>query len=81
MKTISIEVPDEVKVPEKDLERLVKVELALRLYQKGYVSLGQARRISNLSKWEFLELLSREKIPVNYDENEFKKDLKVIKQL
>ncbi len=35
MKTISIEVPDEVKVPEKDLERLVKVELALRLYQKG----------------------------------------------
>ncbi len=81
MKTISIEVPDEIKVPEKDLERLVKVELALRLYQKGYVSLGQARRISNLSKWEFLELLSREKIPVNYDENEFKKDLKVIKQL
>jgi len=81
MKTISIEVPDEIKVPEKDLERLVKVELALRLYQKGYVSLGQARRISNLSKWEFLELLSREKIPVNYDENEFKKDLKVIEQL
>ena len=81
MKTISIEVPDEIKVPEKDLERLVKVELALRLYQKGYVSLGQARRISNLSKWEFLELLSREKMPVNYDENEFKKDLKVIEQL
>jgi predicted HTH domain antitoxin len=41
------------------------VELALRLYQKGYVSLGQARRVSNLSKWEFLELLSKEKIPVN----------------
>ncbi|RKY45703.1 MAG: UPF0175 family protein, partial [Candidatus Neomarinimicrobiota bacterium] len=28
-----------------------------------------------------LELLSKEKIPVNYDENEFKKDLKVIEQL
>jgi len=81
MKTVSIEVPDEIKIPEKDLERLVKVELALRLYQKGYVSLGQARRISNLSKWEFLELLSREKIPVNYDENELEKDLKVIEQL
>jgi predicted HTH domain antitoxin len=81
MRTVSIDVPDEIKVPEKDLEKLIRVELALRLYQKGYVSLGQARRISNLSKWEFLELLSKEKIPVNYDENELKRDLKVIEQL
>ncbi len=81
MRTISIELPDEIKVPEKDLEGVVKVELALRLYQKGYVSLGQARRISGLSKWEFLELLSKEKIPLNYDVDELKKDLKVIEQL
>lgn len=81
MKTISLEIPEEIKVPEKDLEKIVRIELALRLYQKGYVSLGQARKISGLSKQEFLELLSKERIPINYDENEFKKDLKVIEQL
>lgn len=81
MITISIEVPEEIKAPEREIERLIRVELALRLYQKGYASLGQARKISGLSKWEFLELLSREKISLNYDESELKKDLKAIEQL
>ncbi len=32
----------------------LRVELAVRLYEKGIASLGQARRIAGLSKWEFL---------------------------
>ncbi len=80
-KTITIEIPENIKIPKEELENRIKQELALRLYEKGLVSFGQARRISGLSKWEFLELLRKEKIPISYDEEELEEDLRVIERL
>jgi len=67
-----------VEVPEHLDEATVRVELALRLYEKRLVSLGQARRIAGLPKWEFLELLARERIPIDYDEDELEEDLEAV---
>ena len=78
---VEIELPDWVRLPRGEVERRVKVELALRLYQKGIVSMGQARRLAGLSKWDFLELLAKEKIPLSYDVKELGKDLKTVEQL
>ena len=58
-KRVVIEVPGNLKIPPEELEERLRVELALRLYEKGIISLGQARRISGLSKWDFLELLAK----------------------
>ena len=78
---VEIELPDWVRLPRGEVERRVKVELALRLYQKGIISMGQARRLAGLSKWDFLELLAKEKIPLSYDVEELGKDLKTVEEL
>ncbi len=78
---VVIEVPENLRVPPGELEERLRIELALRLYEKGIASLGQARRIAGLSKWDFLELLAKEGIPIHYGEEELKEDLEVAKKL
>ncbi|MEB3825379.1 MAG: UPF0175 family protein [Desulfurococcales archaeon] len=78
---VVIEVPENLRVPPGELEERLRVELALRLYEKGIASLGQARRIAGLSKWDFLELLAKEGIPIRYGEEELREDLEVAKKL
>jgi len=81
VRRLVIEVPEGLRVPTGELEERLRIELALRLYEKGIASLGQARRIAGVSKWDFLELLARERIPLHYGEEELKEDLEVAKKL
>jgi len=80
VKRIVIEVPESLRIPPGDLEERLRIELALRLYEKGIASLEQARRIAGLSKWDFLELLAREGIPIHYGEEELREDLQTIRR-
>ncbi len=80
-KKVIIELPSMIKLPENEIEERIKLELALRLYEKGILSFGQARKLANVSKWEFIELLKKENIGISYDEEEFEEDLKVIEGL
>jgi len=81
VRRVVIEVPEGLRIPPGELEERLRVELALRLYEKGIASLGQARRIAGLSKWDFLELLAREGIPLRYGEEELREDLEVARRL
>ena len=76
---IKIVLPESIKhalkLPPREIDKRLRIELALRLYEKGIASLGVARRIAGLTKWEFIELLAKEKIPIHYDELELKEDL------
>jgi len=81
IRRVVIEVPENLRIPPGELEERLRVELALRLYEKGIASLGQARRIAGLSKWDFLELLAKEGIPIHYGEEELREDLEVAKRL
>jgi len=81
VKRVVIEVPEGLRVPPGELEKRLRIELALRLYEKGVASLGQARRIAGIPKWDFLELLAREGISLHYGEEELKEDLEVAKKL
>jgi len=80
-KRVVIEVPEGLRVPPDELEERLRIELALRLYEKGIASLGQARKIAGVSKWDFLELLAREGIPLHYGEDELREDLEAAKKL
>ncbi len=80
-KRVVIEVPEALRIPPGELEERLRIELALRLYEKGIASLGQARRIAGIPKWDFLELLAREGIPLHYDEEELREDLEVAKKI
>ena len=81
VRRVVIEVPEGLRVPPNELEERLRIELALRLYEKGIASLGQARRIAGLSKWDFLELLAREGILLHYGEEELREDLEAARRL
>lgn len=70
-----------VNLPKKDAERIIMRELAIRLYQKGMVSLGKAAEMINLSIAEFIELLSDERVPIDYDDESLMEDLEVVDKL
>ncbi|NJL00829.1 MAG: UPF0175 family protein [Spirulinaceae cyanobacterium SM2_1_0] len=54
----------------------VKVLLAVKLYEVGKVSLGQAAQIAGYSKRAFMEILGREGVPVfAYSPAELRADL------
>ena len=78
MPKVVIEIPEGLvmRIPEKDLEKVIKIELAVALYQKGYLSLGQARRIAGLSKIEFIDELAKRKVKRHYTEEDLEDDIK-----
>lgn len=80
-----MELPDDVltilNIPKDKLSSELKIQLALFLYEKGKLSFGKARELAGLSVWEFMEKLSENKIPLNYDVEDLKEDLETIKEL
>ena len=76
-----INIPDDVlasmKLPEK--ERFLNVELAIALYQRGILSMGKARKLAGMSKWEFIEELGKRKIERHYTIKELDEDISFAK--
>ncbi len=76
---IVIRVPRDVvegaRVPEKEFEKMARIELAVALYARGILSLGQARRLAGISKWEFLEELARRGVERHYTREELEDDI------
>ncbi len=74
-----ITIPDDVlaamRLPEGDRERLLKVELAVALYQRGILPLGKARKLAGMTKWEFIEELARRGVERHYSGEELEEDL------
>ena len=64
-----------IKIPKKELEKELKINLAVVLYQRDAISLGKARKLADMNKWEFLEELGKRKIPRHYTEKELGEDL------
>ena len=79
----SINIPEDVliaiKIPKKDVEKVLKIELAITLYQRGILSLGKARKLAKMSKWEFIERLGERKVERHYTEKELGEDISFAK--
>ncbi|MGM3307052.1 UPF0175 family protein [Anabaena sp. WFMT] len=59
-------------------EQAIRKELALQLYDQNIFTFGQARRLANLSVWEFQQLLGNRKIQRHYTEVDLLEDVKTI---
>ena len=77
--TISIEIPDEilesVKLPPDRAKQELTKEISFSLYQRKLVSMGNARKLSGLDKWSFIEGLAERGIERHYSEQELQEDL------
>ena len=85
MEALSVEIQESIslsiKIPESELKTRLKIELAIRLYQKGILGFGKARELAGLNKWQFQEILAKENIPLNYDLEELERDLETLRSL
>jgi predicted HTH domain antitoxin len=77
--TILLEIPDSVaraiRLPKKEQQRQLKVELAVSLYAQGLLSFGKACELAETTKVEFGLLLGRRNIPRQYDEQDLQDDI------
>lgn len=55
---------------------------ALKCFKEKVLSLGRAAELSGLSKWDFIEYLSENDVPVvDYDQDEISRELKTAEKL
>ena len=72
MRTLTLNLPDALEVPDKDLVML----LASQLYEQGKLSLGQAAELAGLSKRTFAELLGQYEVSIfNYPASDLARDV------
>ena len=75
-----VEIPDDLevilKIDKKDIPKAVKLYLAIELYRERKISLGKASEIAGISKEEMMKVLSRKGIPISYDIDDLKEDIK-----
>ena len=67
-----------VELPSSLSQEEAKLLLAVKLFEVGKVSLGQAAKMAELSKRTFIELLGRYEVPVfNYNPEELRTEVDV----
>jgi predicted HTH domain antitoxin len=84
MAEVTLEYPDDLLVasgkPRSEVERELKFELAVRLFQVGRLSLGKAAELAGWNRVRFADELGRLGVPVvNLDEEETEAELRAIR--
>jgi predicted HTH domain antitoxin len=81
MAELTLEYPDDLLVtsgkPRSEVERETKFQLAVRLFQVGQLSLGQAAELAGWNRIRFADELGRMEVPiVNLDDEEIQAELR-----
>lgn len=72
MKTLTINVPDNLDVDNRDIAMLVSTQL----YKEGKLSLGQAAEVAGLTKRTFVEILGSYNVSIfNFPASELSNDV------
>ena len=72
MKTLTLNIPDNLDVDNKDLAMLVSTSL----YEQGKLSLGQAAEVAGLTKRTFAELLGKFNVSIfNFPVSDLSRDV------
>jgi len=56
-------------------------EIAVALFQKEKLTLGQASALAGMTQLQFQYILASRQIPVHYDVEEFQADLKTLREM
>ena len=78
---MSVTIPDEILQTARMSEEELRQELAVLLFQKDRLTLGQASRLAGMDLLRFQHLLASREIPVHYDVEEFEQDLSTLHSL
>lgn len=78
---MSLMISDDLLQSARMTEAEMAVELAVLLFQKEKLSLGQASHLAGLDLVDFQRLLGSRRIPIHYDVAEFEEDLETLRRL
>ena len=78
---MSLVIPDEILQATRMSEAELGQEIAVLLFQKEKLTLGQASRLAEMGQLQFQHLLASRQISVHYDVEDFEVDLKTLRKL
>lgn len=78
---MNIVVPNDLVQMTRMSPQELKQELAVVLFQKDKLTLGQAAQLAELSQLRFQYLLASRAIPIHYDIEDFEQDLVALRKL
>lgn len=81
IETMTIEISDQIIEKTGLSPEKILLELAIILFQRESITLGQAGKIAGLHQIQFQKELAQRKIPIHYDVEDFEQDLETIKGL
>lgn len=78
---MSLTIPDEVIHSTRMTTTELKQEIAVMLFQKEKLTIGQACKLAEMDLIQFQHLLAINKIPLHYDIDDFEQDLETLKRM
>jgi predicted HTH domain antitoxin len=78
---VSQELQQAVRLPPEEVPARLERELAVRLYDRGLLTFGQARQLAGMTRWDFRDLLGEEGVLRRYDVEELEEDLQTLETL
>lgn len=79
MVDVGVTIPDDILQSARMTEEELRQEIAVLLFEKDKLTLGQASRLAGMSRLRFQHLLASRHIPVHYDVAEFEEDLRALR--
>jgi len=84
--TLKINIPSHFFIAlnktEEELKKEMRLYTAINFYQSGKLTIGKAAEFADLSRWEFENILSENKIPIStLDIDDIKSDLKKMQHI
>ena len=78
---MSVIIPDDIVQATGMSETEFMQELAVLLFQKEKLSIGQACHLAKMSRLQFQHLLASRRIPIHYDETDFEIDIQTLREM
>lgn len=78
---MSVLIPDEVVHATGLSAAELMQEIAILLFQKEKLSIGQASRLAGMTRLQFQHLLASRQIPLHYDASDFEADIATLREM
>jgi predicted HTH domain antitoxin len=78
---MALVIPDEIIQATRMTEQEVAQALAITLFQREKLTLGQAARLAGITQFEFQQLLASHGISLHYDVADFEQDVATLRDM
>jgi len=78
---MSLLIPDEVLQAARMTEGEMRQELAVLLFQREKLTLGQAADLAQMNVLQFQQLLAARQVPLHYDITDFEQALQTLREM